>query len=151
LVFCGHRAVDDDENQVGIMVAELMGIAHLGLAVSVEVDDGKVKIQRPIEGARVTLEGRLPALVTFGGAHAVWNPRYASLPGIMKAKKKPLETKTIADLGLSPDDVGAQAAKVKVTAMELPAERQAGRKLEGETADKAKELVRLLHEEAKVI
>ncbi len=151
LVFCGHRAVDDDENQVGIMVAELMGIAHLGLAVSIEVGDGKVKIERPIEGARVTLEGTLPALVTFGGAHAVWNPRYASLPGIMKAKKKPLETKTIADLGLSSDDVGAQGAKVKVISMELPAERQPGRKLEGETADKAKELVRLLHEEAKVI
>jgi electron transfer flavoprotein beta subunit len=151
LVFCGHRAVDDDENQVGIMVAELMGLPHLGLAVSIEAEDGKVKIQRPVEGARVTLEGKLPALVTFGGAHAVWNPRYASLPGIMKAKKKPLETKTIADLGLSPGDVGAQAAKVKVTAMELPAERQPGRVIEGETAEKAKELVRLLHEEAKVI
>jgi electron transfer flavoprotein beta subunit len=151
LICCGHRAVDDDENQVGIMVAELLGIPHLGLAISVEVANGKIKIERPIEGARVTLEGTLPALVTFGGAHAVWNPRYASLPGIMKAKKKPLETRTIADLGLSPDDVGAQAAKVKITAMELPAERQAGRVIEGETAEKAKELVRLLHEEAKVI
>lgn len=148
LIFCGHRAVDDDENQVGIMVAELMGTPHLGLAVSVEVADGKVKIERPIEGARVTLEAKLPALVTFGGAHAVWNPRYASLPGIMKAKKKPLETKTLADLELSPDELGA---RVTVTSMELPAERQAGRVLEGDTADKAKELVRLLHEEAKVI
>jgi electron transfer flavoprotein beta subunit len=151
LVLCGHRAVDDDENQVGIMVAELLGIPHLGLAISVDLTDGKIRIERPIEGARVTLEGTLPALVTFGGAHAVWNPRYASLPGIMKAKKKPLETKSIADLGLSPGDVGAQAAKVKVTSMELPAERQAGRVIEGETAEKAKELVRLLHEEAKVI
>ena len=151
LIFCGHRAVDDDENQVGVMVAELMGLPHLGLAVSVEVEDGKVKMARPIEGARVTLEGKMPALVTFGGAHAIWNPRYASLPGIMKAKKKPLETKTLGDLGLSADDVGSQGAKVKVTSLELPAERQPGRKIEGETADKAKELVRLLHEEAKVI
>jgi electron transfer flavoprotein beta subunit len=151
LVFCGHRAVDDDENQVGIMVAEFAGIPHLGLAVSVELEDGKVRIQRPVEGARVTLEGTLPALVTFGGAHAVWNPRYASLPGIMKAKKKPLETKTIGDLGLSSSDVGAEAAKLKVTSMELPAERQAGRVIEGETEEKAKELVRLLHKEAKVI
>jgi electron transfer flavoprotein beta subunit len=99
----------------------------------------------------VTLEGTLPALVTFGGAHAIWNPRYASLPGIMKAKKKPLETKTLADLGLSSDEVGARGAKVRVISVELPAERQAGRVIEGETADKAKELVRLLHEEAKVI
>ena len=151
LVFCGHRAVDDDENQVGVMVAELMGIPHLGLAVSIEVTNGKVNIERPVEGARVTLEATLPALVTVGGAHAVWNPRYASLPGIMKAKKKPLELKALADLGLSGDEVGTQGAKMKVTAMELPRERQAGRILEGETAEKAKELVRLLHEEAKVI
>jgi electron transfer flavoprotein beta subunit len=151
LVFCGHRAVDSDENQVGIMVAELTGIPHLGLAITAEVADGKVKVQRPIEGAKVTMEATLPALVTLGGAHAVWNPRYASLPGIMKAKKKPLETKTLADLGLSADEVGAQAAKVSVTTMEMPQERQPGRKLEGETAEKAKELVRLLHEEAKVI
>jgi electron transfer flavoprotein beta subunit len=151
LVFCGHRAVDDDENQVGIMVAELLALPHLGLAVSLEVEDGRVKIIRPTEGARVTLEAAVPALVTFGGAHAVWNPRYASLPGIMKAKKKPLETKSIADLGLSPEDVGIQAAKVKVTSVELPAERQPGRVIEGEIAEKAKELVRLLHEEAKVI
>ncbi len=151
MVFCGHRAVDDDENQVGIMVAELAGIPHLGLAVSVEVADGKVKIQRPVEGAKVTQEATLPALVTFGGAHAVWNPRYASLPGIMKAKKKPLEVKTLADLGLSADEVGAQGAKVRVTSMEVPQERQAGRILEGDPDEKAKELTRLLHEEAKVI
>jgi electron transfer flavoprotein beta subunit len=136
---------------VGVMVAELMGLPHLGLAVSIEVEDGTAKMARPIEGARVTLEGKMPALVTFGGAHAIWNPRYASLPGIMKAKKKPLETKTLGDLGLSAADVGFQGAKVKVTSMELPTERQPGRKVEGETEDKAKELVRLLHEEAKVI
>jgi electron transfer flavoprotein beta subunit len=151
LVFCGHRAVDDDENQVGIMVAELLSIPHLGLAVSTEVVDGTVTIQRPVEGAKVTLQAKLPAMVTFGGAHAVWNPRYASLPGIMKAKKKPLDVRTLADLGLSADEVGVQAARLTVTSMELPAPRQAGRILEGDTAEKAKELVRLLHEEAKVI
>jgi len=151
LVLCGHRAVDDDENQVGIMVAEFMEIPHLGLAVSIQVTDGKVKIERPVEGARVTLEATLPALVTLGGAHAVWNPRYASLPGIMKAKKKPLEIKTLADLGLSGDEVGTQGAKIRITSMELPAQRQTGRVLEGDTAEKAKELIRLLHEEAKVI
>jgi len=148
LIFCGHRAVDDDENQVGIMVAELLGIPHLGLAVSVEVAEGKVTIERPIEGAKMTMVASLPALVTFGGAHAVWNPRYASLPGIMKAKKKPLETKNLSDLGLSPQEAGA---RITITSMELPKERQAAQILAGETAEKAKELVRLLHEEAKVI
>jgi len=132
-------------------VAELTGIPHLGLGISVEVAGGKAKIQRPIAGAKVTMGARLPELVTFGGAHAVWNPRYASLPCIMKAKKKPLETKTLADLGLSADEVGNEAAKVSVTSMELPSERQAGRVLEGDTAEKAKELTRLLREEAKII
>jgi electron transfer flavoprotein beta subunit len=151
LVFCGHRAVDDDENQVGIMVAELLDIPHLALAVAVEVADGLVKIDRPIEGAKLKLEAPLPALITFGGAHAVWNPRYASLPGIMKAKKKPLEVKKLSDLGLTPDQVGTGAAQVKIASLEMPVPRQAGLMVPGDTAGKAKELVRLLHEEAKVI
>jgi len=151
LIFCGHRAVDDDENQVGIMVAELLAIPHLALAVATELTDGKIRIVRPIEGARVTMESQLPALVTFGGAHAIWNPRYASLPGIMKAKKKPLDIKTLADIEVSAEQVGAAAARVMLTAMELPPPRQAGRIIEGDTAQKAQELVRALHEEAKVI
>ncbi len=151
LIFCGHRAVDDDENQVGIMVAELLGIPHLGLAVAVEVTNGGVKINRPIEGAKVQLETRLPTLVTIGGAHAIWNPRYASLPGIMKAKKKPLEIKKLADLGLSSEQVGTAAAKIMITSLEMPVPRQAGSIISGDTVTKAKELVRLLHEEAKVI
>ncbi|MCX5888685.1 MAG: electron transfer flavoprotein subunit beta/FixA family protein [Deltaproteobacteria bacterium] len=151
LIVGGHRAVDDDENQVGIMVAELLAVPHLALAVALTVENGQVRIDRPIEGAKLTLEAPLPAMVTFGGAHAVWNPRYASLPGIMKAKKKPLEVKKLADLGLTPDQVGAAAAKVKVSVLEMPTPRQAGVKVEGDTAGKARELVRLLHEEAKVI
>jgi electron transfer flavoprotein beta subunit len=151
LIFCGHRAVDDDENQVGIMVAELLNLPHLPLAVAVQVADGRVTIDRHIEGAKVQLEGQLPALVTIGGAHAIWNPRYASLPGIMKAKKKPLETKNLAALGLAPDQVGTAGVKVKLTSLELPASRQSGHMLEGDTPGKAKELARLLHEEAKII
>jgi electron transfer flavoprotein beta subunit len=151
LIVCGHRAVDDDENQVGIMVAELLAIPHLALAVALEVADGQVRIERPIEGAKLKVEAPLPALITVGGAHAVWNPRYASLPGIMKAKKKPLETKKLADLGLSPEQVGAAAARLQVVSLELPVPRQAGVLVPGDTAGKARELVRLLREEAKVI
>jgi len=151
LIFCGHRAVDDDENQVGVMVAELLDLPHLALAVALEVENNQIRIERPTEGGKVRLEASLPALVTFGGSHAVWNPRYASLPGIMKAKKKPLEIKKLADLGLSPDQVGAPSAKVRVTSLEMPPPRQAGLLVEGDTAGKARELARLLHEEAKVI
>lgn len=151
VIFCGHRAVDDDENQVGIMVAELLDIPHLPLAVAVEVEGGQVTIERPIEGGKVKLAAALPALVTFGGSHAVWKPRYASLPGIMKAKKKPLAVKKLADLGMAPDQVGAAAARAWVAALTMPAPRQAGLVVPGDTAGKARELVRLLHEEAKVI
>jgi len=136
---------------VGIMVAELLDIPHLALAVALEVADGRGRVERLIEGAKLKLEAPLPALVTLGGAHAVWNPRYASLPGIMKAKKKPLEIKKLADLELPPEQVGAAAARVRVASLELPVPRQAGVLVPGDTAGKARELVRLLHEEAKVI
>ncbi len=152
IVLCGSRAVDYDLSQRGAMVAECLGIPHLALAISVASDGGVVTIERPIEGGKVTLEAELPALVTVGGAHGVWNPRYASLPGIMKAKKKPIAMKKLTDLGLDASECGAQAVKIKITSIELPAQRAAGRIIEGpDAAGKAKELVRALHEEAKVI
>lgn len=151
LVLCGSRAVDYDLAQRGPMVAELLGWPHLALAVSIESDAKTVTIERPIEGGKVTLEADLPAVVTFGGSHAVWNPRYASLPGIMKAKKKPLAAKKLADLGVDASGVGT--ARVSMTSLEMPAQRAAGRVIDGglDMAGKAVELVRALHEEAKVI
>jgi electron transfer flavoprotein beta subunit len=153
VVLCGSRAVDYDQGQRGAMVAELLGLPHLALAVSLQSDGAKVTVERPIEGGKITLEADLPALVTMGGSHAVWNPRYASLPGIMKAKKKPLAVKKLADLGVEAAEVGLGAAKIQISSLEMPPERAPGRIVNGtlDTAGKAKELVRLLHEEAKVI
>lgn len=153
VVLCGSRAVDYDQAQRGPMVAELMGWPHLALAISLASDGSKVTVERPIEGGKVTMEADLPALVTLGGSHAVWSPRYASLPGIMKAKKKPLAMKKLSDLGLDASECGAEAAKIRITSIEMPPQRAAGRII-GEsldTAGKAQELVRALHEEAKVI
>ena len=152
-VLCGSRAVDFDQAQCGPMVAELLGWPHLAMAVSIDSDGSCLTIERPIEGGKVTLESSLPAVVTFGGSHTVWNPRYASLPGIMKAKKKPLAVKRLADLGLDSSQFGAAAAKVRVTSLEMPPQRAAGRIIDDglDTAGKAAELVRALHEEAKVI
>jgi electron transfer flavoprotein beta subunit len=95
----------------------------------------------------------LPALVTFGGSHSIWNPRYASLPGIMKAKKKPLAVKSLTDLGLNPAEFGGNAARILITALEPPPQRPSGRIINGDLdlEGKARELVRALHEEAKVI
>jgi len=153
LVFCGSRAVDMDMAQRGPMVAEFLGWPHLAMATSIECDGKKVSIQRPIEGGKVTQESTLPVLVTFGGSHAVWNPRYASLPGIMKAKKKPLQSKKLADLGLDLAEFTPEKAKVRVVSLEMPPERKPGIVIDGglDTEGKARELVRLLHEEAKVI
>jgi electron transfer flavoprotein beta subunit len=153
IILIGSRSVDYDQGQRGAILAELLGWPHLAMAVSLECDGSKVTIDRPIEGGKVTLESPLPALVTFGGSHAVWNPRYASLPGIMKAKKKPLAAKKITDLGLLPSDFAPELARVRITSLEMPPPRAPGR-LVGNDLDaegKARELVKVLHEEAKVI
>ena len=130
-----------------------LGWPHVALAVALECDGTKVTVDRPIEGGKLTIEVPLPALVTFGGSHAVWNPRYASLPGIMKAKKKPLAIKKLPDLGLDPADFAPEKARIRISSLEMPPVRKAGKIVNGglETGEKAKELAKLLREEAKVI
>ncbi len=152
IVLCGSRAVDYDLAQRGAMVAEFLDLPHLALAESLECDGSKVNIERPIEGGKVTLQADLPALVTFGGSHGIWNPRYASLPGIMKAKKKPIANKKLADIGLSDAQCGAQAIKMRTASMEMPPQRPPGRIVDGaDAAEKAKAVAQELHEKAKVI
>ncbi len=150
LVIAGHRAVDEDNYQVAAGVAEILGIPQISMVVKAELLDGKIKCTRTIEGGTVTVEASMPALFTT--QRGLNEPRYASLPGIMKAKKKPVDVKTVADLGVDTASVGAGNRKVKVKALNFPPERQAVKMIEGETAqDQAAELVRVLHEEAKVI
>ncbi len=153
IILMGSRAVDYDQGQRGAIVAEMLGWPHLPLAVSLESDGKVVTIERPIEGGKVTLESPLPVLVTLGGSHAIWNPRYASLPGIMKAKKKPLKARKLTDLGLDPADFGPETARIRITSLEMPPQRAAGRMIDDglDTEGKARELVRVLHEEARVI
>lgn len=153
IVVMGSRAVDYDMAQRGPMIAEHLGWPHLPLAVSMESDGARVAIKRPVEGGCMTLESTLPVLVTLGGSHAVWSPRFASLPGIMKAKKKPLAVKKLADFGLDPSKFTPGSGKTRVSSIEMPEARQPGRLIEGglDTEGKARELVRLLHEEAKAI
>ena len=148
LIIAGQRAVDDDNYQVGAAVAEFLGIPGISMVIKEEIADGKIKCHRSIDGGTAVVEAPLPALFTT--QRGLNEPRYASLPGIMKAKKKPLDTKTLADIGLDLAKVGDPVTVIK--AMQFPPEREGGRIVEGETAqEKAVELVRLLHEEAKVI
>lgn len=152
LIFTGQRGVDDDLGVVGAVLADLLGIPQVSLVVKVEVaEDGKsLKANRPVEGQTLVIETALPALLT--AQKGLNEPRYASLPGIMKAKKKPLEEKTLADLGMDASQAGEDARKLKILELTPPPARAAGKIIEGETPqEKADELARLLHEEAKVV
>ena len=138
LVILGKQAIDGDNNQTGQMLAALAGMPQGTFASEVNVADGKVKVTREIDGGLQTVELNLPAVVTTD--LRLNEPRYASLPNIMKAKKKPLDTKTAADLGVD------LTPRVTTVSVEAPAERQAGI-----IVGSVDELVEKLKNEAKVI
>lgn len=148
LIIAGQRAVDDDNFQVGTAVAEFLGIPNISLVIKEEIADGKIKCQRTVEGGTVVLEAPLPALFTT--QRGLNEPRYASLPGIMKAKKKPLDIKSFSDIGIDASEIGKP--KSKILAMKLPPEREGGRIIKGDSSQSiVVELVNALHKEAKVI
>ncbi|HKM26858.1 MAG TPA: electron transfer flavoprotein subunit beta/FixA family protein [Thiopseudomonas sp.] len=138
LVMLGKQAIDSDNNQTGQMLGALTGYAQGTFASKVEVSGDKVNVTREIDGGLQTVTLNLPAIVTTD--LRLNEPRYASLPNIMKAKKKPLETITPDSLGVS------TASTVKTLKVEAPATRSAGIKV----ADVA-QLVEKLKNEAKVI
>ena len=150
IIIAGHRAVDDDGYLVPAAVAELLGIPQISMVINQEITDGKLRCERTVDGGTVVIEAELPALFTT--QRGINDPRYASLPGIMKAKKKPLQVRSLADLGLDPEQVGTQGAKCLRKHLFFPPERPSGKIITGETPEeKAAELVRLLRQEAKVI
>jgi electron transfer flavoprotein beta subunit len=146
LVLTGQQGVGGDHSQVPGLLAELLDLPQVTVAVKVEVQDGKASVEREIEGAHETWETALPALVS--AQKGLNEPRYASLKGIMAAKKKPVETKDAAALGL---DAASLAPATRVAALELPTARPGVKMIEGDPETQARELMRLLHEEAKVI
>jgi len=138
VVICGKQAIDDDANQTGQMLSALMGWPQATFASKVAVGEGKATVTREIDGGLETLEISLPAVVTTD--LRLNEPRYATLPNIMKAKKKPLETIKPVDLGV---DVMPRLTTLKVVE---PAKRSAGVLV----ADVA-QLVEKLKNEAKVL
>ena len=138
LVLVGKQAIDDDCNQTGQMLAALLGWAQGTFVSALEVADDKAKIVREVDGGLEHLEIQMPAIVSVD--LRLNEPRYASLPNIMKAKKKPLDSLTVDELGV---DINPRLTIIKV---EEPAAREAGIKV----AD-VKELVEKLKNEAKVI
>jgi len=152
IVFAGKQGIDLDNSQVPSAVAELLDVPQVNIIAKFDIseDKSKVTVSRRIEGGEEIIESSLPAVLSC--EKGLNEPRYASLPGIMKAKKKPVKAADLAALGLNAGEVGAAASHVKILKwLPLP-ERQAGKILQGmETDQAAKELVRLLREEAKVI
>ena len=146
LVLTGQQGMGGDHSQVPGLLAEGLDLPQVTMVVKAEVEMSKATVEREVEGARETWETSLPALLS--AQKGLNEPRYASLKGIMAAKKKPLEVKDAAALGL---DAAALAPSTMVTALELPPPRPAVKMIEGDPATQAKELIRLLHEEAKVI
>ena len=144
----GQKGVGYDESLVGPMFAELMGLPHVGSVIKLELGEGKVTTHREIEGAHEVVECALPAV--FTAQKGLNEPRYASLKGIMAAKKKPIAEKKLAELGV-PEADPAQA-KTRWRKLELPTARQAVRLVPADDpAAAGKELARLLREESKVI
>jgi len=123
LVITGKQAIDDDSNQVGQMLAALLGWPQGTFAHSLELGDGSAKITREIDGGLQTVEVKLPAVMTTD--LRLNEPRYASLPNIMKAKKKPIDEKSAADLGV---DI---TPRLKVLKVSEPPKRGGGVKLAG--------------------
>jgi electron transfer flavoprotein beta subunit len=138
LVILGKQAIDDDSNQVGQMLAALLGWAQGTFASKLTLADGKAEVVREVDGGLETVSLVTPAVITAD--LRLNTPRYASLPNIMKAKKKPIETLKVDDLGV---DVAPRLKTLKVVE---PPKRQAGVKVES-----VAELVDKLRNEAKVI
>jgi electron transfer flavoprotein beta subunit len=145
LILFGIKAIDDDSGQIGIIVAEKMGLPHVSTITHLELADGSLTAHREIEGGKEIVTATLPAVLTC--QKGLNEPRLPSLPNIMKAGMKPMETVTCADLGIE-----VPASLVEIKLYSPPPARADCKLVEAEEpAAAAKELARLLHEEAKVI
>jgi electron transfer flavoprotein beta subunit len=151
LVLAGKMAIDDNAAVVPMAVAELTGMPCVNLIVGFELagDRRSATVRRRVDGGDEVIECQLPALFTCD--KGLNEPRYASLTGIMKAKKKPLEEKNAAALGLAPDRLGAAGSGARRTRLLPLPERGACKFVEGDAREQAQKLAQLLRNEAKVV
>lgn len=146
LIFAGNVTIDGGSGQVGPRVAEILNIPYITTITNLEISGDQVTVIRDVEGDSETIQSTMPLLVT--AQQGLNEPRYPSLPGIMKAKKKPLVELELDDLDLEEDEV---EAKTKTIEIFLPAKKEAGKVLTGELNEQVSELLQLLRNEAKVI
>lgn len=153
IILTGKQAVDWDNSQVFSYLAEFLNLPQASVVVGLEVasDFKSATAKRETEGGeKEIIELPLPAIIAC--QKDLNTPRFPSLPGIMKAKKKEIKKMGLADLGLSEDEVGIKGSRVKISNYALPPERKAGKIIEGEEPQEVCEkLVKLLREEAKII
>ena len=145
LILFGIKAIDDDSGQVGVMVAEKLGLPHVSTITKLELGEGTLTAHREIEGGKEVVEASMPAVLTC--QKGLNEPRLPSLPNIMKAGMKPQETVTCADLGI---EVPANLVEIKLYSPP-PARGTCKLVVADDPAAAARELARLLNEEAKVI
>jgi electron transfer flavoprotein beta subunit len=147
LVLCGKQTIDRDAGELGPALAELLGLAHVGAVTELQLADdaASARAHRRVEGAEEVVEAALPLLVTC--EKGLVEPRYPALPQLIKAKKKPVETIAAADL----DCPGALAGGATFLRLAEPPPRPACTIIDGEPEAMARELVRALREDAKVI
>ena len=150
LILCGKVAIDVENTGTGVALAELMGLPHVGVASKVEWTDEKhLKIHREIEGASELVELELPAVVT--AEKGLNEPRYPKLPGIMKAKKKPIEELDAEALAVDPAAVGTAGSGLDVTRMEPPPPRAEGKTFTGEATESVGLVLAALRDERKLL
>ncbi|GAB6151666.1 electron transfer flavoprotein subunit beta/FixA family protein [Desulfosporosinus burensis] len=146
VILVGRIAIDDGASQIAVRLAEALKIPSVSSVLKLEIAGTQVTATREIDGGTELIEVCLPVVIT--AQKGLNEPRYPSVAGIMKAKKKPLKTMTLADLGINAGDL---CLKMNIDKYSLPSARQGGRKLAGDAAQAANELARLLREEAKVL
>jgi electron transfer flavoprotein beta subunit len=146
IVFAGKQAVDDDGSQIPERVAELLGWSHASVITRFSLEGATATVDREIEGGQLTLAVPLPAIFTT--EKGINKPAYPKLPNIMKAKKKPMDEKTLDSLGFSAADL---CNKVAVTKMSLPRQERLTKILEGDGTAQVAELVRILKEDEKAL
>ena len=151
IILCGKNAVDNGWGEVGAAQAEILNIPCVSSILKLDIsEDKKYAIaSREIDEGLEMIQAPLPALFTL--QQGINKPRYASLPGIMKAKKKEIKVLGAGALNIQPQDVGRNASRISIKGLAYPPARKKGKLLQGDSQTEVKELIALLRKEAKVI
>jgi len=150
LILFGKISIDVENHATGVAVAEILGLPHVSVATKIDwTDERHLKVHREIEGATELVEVELPAVLTAN--KGLNEPRYPSLPGIMKAKKKPIEELTAAGLAIDLAAHGAAGSQLEIAKLVPPPARTAGQVFKGEARESVLAVLKGLREERKLV